>query len=104
MSETMPERVGRRDVAAIAGSRRARLARTSRRIALGLLALVVALVASGLAYQTIAEARDRRAYPPPGRLVDVGGYRLHLHLLGADKAGPTVILDAGSGSMSAQWG
>lgn len=69
-----------------------------------LLALVVALVSSGLVYQAIATAYDRQAFPPPGLLVDVGGYRLHVQVLGADTGGPTVLLDHAWGSTSAQWG
>jgi pimeloyl-ACP methyl ester carboxylesterase len=38
---------------------------------------------------------------PPGRLVDVGGYRLHLYCRGRD--GPTVIFDAGLGGFSMDW-
>src|ERR1051326_2511043 len=36
-----------------------------------------------------------RGYAPPGRLVDVGGRRLHLYATG--KGGPTVVLEAGAG-------
>ena len=39
------------------------------------LALIVAL---GAAYQWLATRRDLAATPPPGQLVDIGGYRLHL--------------------------
>lgn len=52
--------------------------------------------ATGLAsatYQAISEARDRRRYPPPGRLVDVGGWRLHLVSMG-DGAPAVVIIPA----------
>lgn len=45
---------------------------------------------------------DRRAYPPPGKLVDVGGYRLHLNCTGRN--GPTVVLIAGAGDFSFDWG
>jgi hypothetical protein len=48
------------------------------RILLALLAILVGLAAIGASYQAITTARDQRAYPPPGQLVDVGGYRLHL--------------------------
>jgi pimeloyl-ACP methyl ester carboxylesterase len=59
------------------------------------LALPLVLVLLGLIYQGVAEAADARAYPPPGRLVDVGGYRLHIYCTGESKAGvPTVILEA----------
>ncbi|MFO1436470.1 MAG: alpha/beta hydrolase [Gammaproteobacteria bacterium] len=39
--------------------------------------------------------------PPPGRLVDVGGYRLHLHCTGS--GAPTVILESGLGGFSLEW-
>jgi pimeloyl-ACP methyl ester carboxylesterase len=41
-----------------------------------------------------------RPLPPPGRLIDVGGHRLHLHCEGA---GPPVILDAALGASSLSW-
>jgi pimeloyl-ACP methyl ester carboxylesterase len=52
----------------------------------------VALPLVGAVYQGVATLADRRAYPPPGRLVDIGGYRLHLYCTGSGS--PTVILDA----------
>lgn len=39
--------------------------------------------------------------PPPGRLVDVGGYRLHIACVGT--GAPTIVIDAGAGSWSLQW-
>jgi pimeloyl-ACP methyl ester carboxylesterase len=43
-------------------------------------------------------------FPPPGKLVDVGGWRLHLNCTGEARAGqPTVILEAGSGDFSVEW-
>jgi pimeloyl-ACP methyl ester carboxylesterase len=56
------------------------------------LAALLALILAGAAYQAIATAADRRKYPPPGELVDVGGYRLHLYCVG--QGAPTVVLDA----------
>lgn len=47
-------------------------------------------------------AGDTKRYPPPGQLVDVGGYRLHLHCVG--EGSPTVVLDAGLGAFSLDWG
>jgi pimeloyl-ACP methyl ester carboxylesterase len=49
----------------------------------------------GAVYQNVAAARDRKLYPPPGQLVNVGGYRLHLYCIG--EGTPTVVLEAGSG-------
>lgn len=43
----------------------------------------------------------QRAPEPPGRLVDVGGYRLHLNCTGA--GGPAVVLIAGAGDFSFDW-
>src|SRR4028119_710198 len=75
-----------------------------RRIGKALLRLVVALLAlavAGAIYQAIATERAGRALPPPGEMVDVGGYRLHINCVG--QGSPTVVLDAGSGGFSAQW-
>jgi pimeloyl-ACP methyl ester carboxylesterase len=41
-------------------------------------------------------------YSPPGKLVDAGGFRLHLNCTG--KSGPTVVLIAGAGDFSFDWG
>jgi pimeloyl-ACP methyl ester carboxylesterase len=42
--------------------------------------------------------------PPPGRLVDLGGWRLHLHCMGeAGDSLPTVILEAGAAGFSVDW-
>jgi len=41
---------------------------------------------------------------PPGRLIDVGGWRLHLHCMGdSRRRGPTVILESGLGDFSVEW-
>jgi pimeloyl-ACP methyl ester carboxylesterase len=42
--------------------------------------------------------------PAPGRLIDIGGWRLHLHCTGEIRPnGPTVILEAGLGDFSEEW-
>jgi pimeloyl-ACP methyl ester carboxylesterase len=63
-----------------------------RRILIGLLTVIVALPVIGAVYQGVGTWVDRRRYPAPGRLVDVGGYRLHVYCTGS--GAPTVILDA----------
>ena len=63
-----------------------------RRMTLVLLIAALSVALTGAAYQAAGSARDRRQYPPPGRMVDVGGYRLHLWCTGV--GAPTVILDA----------
>lgn len=69
-----------------------------------ILIAVLGLAAVGFVYQSIATQRDKRRFPPPGQLVDIGGRRLHLNVMGADKSDVTVILDAGMVSFSSNWG
>ena len=38
---------------------------------------------------------------PPGKMVDVGGYQLHIHCLG--NGAPTIILESGIGGFSLEW-
>ena len=65
--------------------------------------LAVPLLACiGFLYQVIGTKLDEARYPPPGELVDIGGYRIHLYNTGT--GGPTVILDAGLGGISSSWG
>ena len=71
------------------------------RIALGLLALLLGLAAVGAAYEAVASTQDATRYPPPGRMVDVGGYQVHVLCMG--EGSPTVLLDAWSGGWSAEW-
>ena len=75
--------------------------RLLRRLLLGLLVLLAALCGAGALVQALAEAAERRAYPPPGRLIDVGGHRLHINCLG--QGSPTVVLDHVGAANSAQW-
>jgi pimeloyl-ACP methyl ester carboxylesterase len=64
--------------------------------------LIIVLVIAGAIYEPLAESHDRKAYPPPGRLVDIGGYRLHIHCTG--KGSPTVVIESGWGDTSGTWG
>ena len=66
-------------------------------------AAVATACAIAVVGQSLAARRDARRFPPPGRLVDVGGYRIHLQVQGDDRAGPTVVLEAGLGSFSPNW-
>ncbi|HEX2991646.1 MAG TPA: alpha/beta hydrolase [Anaerolineales bacterium] len=68
----------------------------------GSLAAILGLVLVGYIYESMAEAADATAYPPPGQMVDVGGYRLHLNCTGSGS--PTVVIDAGHGASSDSWG
>jgi len=64
--------------------------------------VVLALASIGGGYETLGEAADAKAYPMPGRLIDVGGHRLHLSCTGAGT--PTVVLEPGAGGMSSTLG
>lgn len=73
-----------------------------RRILIALCALVIVAVGTGTIYQSLATRRDLAAAPPPGRLVDVGGYRLHIWCVGSGT--PAVVLETGLGGTAADWG
>jgi pimeloyl-ACP methyl ester carboxylesterase len=68
-----------------------------------LLVLVVGSAAAGAIYQALAARADERAHPPPGRLVDVGGRRLHALVEGQPTGKPTVILESGIATFSSNW-
>ncbi|MDQ0733164.1 alpha/beta fold hydrolase [Arthrobacter sp. B1I2] len=63
---------------------------------------ILALASIGGGYQTLGAAADARAFPAPGQLIDVGGYRLHLNCTGSGS--PTVVLQPGAGEMSSNHG
>jgi pimeloyl-ACP methyl ester carboxylesterase len=66
------------------------------------LATLLGLMLVGYILEPGAEAADAKAYPPPGQLVDVGGYRLHINCTGSGS--PTVVIEAGLGDWSTSWG
>lgn len=66
------------------------------------LAGILGLLLVGYIYESIAESRDAKEYPPPGQLMDIGGYRLHINCIGTGN--PTVVIDAGLGDWSTTWG
>jgi len=68
----------------------------------GIAAGLVVLSLVGAIYESLAEAAEVRAYPPPGQMVDVGGYRLHINCTG--NGSPTVVIESGWGDSSASWG
>ena len=76
------------------------LRRVGRWLLIGL-AVLICLVGTGMLYQAIGTAVDRRTFAPPARLIDVDGYRMHLHCTGA--GGPTVVLESGAGAPSSVW-
>lgn len=68
----------------------------------GIILLVTILI--GWLWRRGAKAKAELAakYPAPGKLVDVGGYRLHINCQGQGK--PTVVMESGRGNFSLNWG
>lgn len=73
----------------------------TRRALLAAGAIAVFPVLAGATYQGVATALERRQFPHPGQLIDVGGHQLHLHCTG--DGSPTVVLEAPAIGMSAAW-
>jgi pimeloyl-ACP methyl ester carboxylesterase len=66
-----------------------------------LVAGLLALAVIGAIYQAIATQIDQRTYLTPGEMVDVNGQLIHINCIG--EGSPTVILESGLGTMSADW-
>jgi pimeloyl-ACP methyl ester carboxylesterase len=65
------------------------------------LALLVLLLLAGATYQGVTTSLERRRYPHPGRLIDVGGHQLQIHCTG--RGVPIVVLEAPAVGLSASW-
>ena len=59
------------------------------------------LAAGGLLFQAIGLKHDKCRFPAPGRLIDVGGHKLHLYEVGAGS--PAVVLESGISASSLNW-
>ena len=81
--------------------KRSRVLRILIRAAVSSAALIAAVAALGATYEAIAGSSDPLTYRARGRLVDVGGYRMHLDCIG--EGAPTVVMDAGLGGSSLDW-
>ena len=66
-------------------------------------ATTLLLAGSGALYQYIGTKLDEQKYPPIGRMIDVGCYKLHMIDEGQNHNGPTVIVETGSGETSLGW-
>lgn len=67
-------------------------------------ASILALAGSGLTYEYVAEKMDERNFPPIGKMVDIGGYKLHMIEAGTAVEGqPTIVIDSGSGCNTLDW-
>lgn len=67
------------------------------------IAAIAFLLLAAFVYQQRGKARDARRFPPPGRLIDIGGLRLHANLTSSSAATPPVIFEAGIAATSLSW-
>lgn len=75
--------------------------RRTRRITVAVATVLLFLVLAGVTFQSVSNAVERRRFPHPGRLVDIGGHQLHLYCVG--KGTPVVILESPAGGVSTSW-
>lgn len=67
----------------------------------GLSGLVVLLAIVGAIYQSVESSNDVRTHSPPGSLIDVSGYKMHLYCVG--DGSPAVILESGLNDSWLSW-
>ncbi len=71
------------------------------KIVIGLLIAAMLVIGGTWIAGQMARKKLAERFPPPGRLVDIGGYRLHLYCVGE---GPrTILFEAGLNDFSVQW-
>jgi pimeloyl-ACP methyl ester carboxylesterase len=66
-----------------------------------LLGLFGALLVAGVLYQRLGSRKERNRFVPPGRLIDVGGHRLHVTC--ASEGSPVVWFESGIAASSLSW-
>jgi len=64
-------------------------------------AALLALICIGGLYQYVSTKLDEYNYPAIGKMVDVGGYKLHM--IDEGTGGPVIVIDAGLGQNSFYW-
>jgi pimeloyl-ACP methyl ester carboxylesterase len=82
-------------------SGRNRLTRIVKRLFVGVVAVFLIVVLAGNAYRIYGRYMLDRDFRPPGKMVDVGGIRMHIHCAG--EGSPTILLEAGSMGFSTSW-
>jgi pimeloyl-ACP methyl ester carboxylesterase len=78
-----------------------RIVRWLCRLAVGGVVALILLATAAAVWQAVATRNFERRHPAPGRLVDVGGHRLHFLVRG--EGSPTVVIDAGLSGASSDW-
>jgi len=70
-----------------------------KRLGLALLVVLAAALLAGVLYEQSARRQVARNFPPPGKMIDVGGRRMHLDCRGTGS--PIVILETIAAPMGA---
>ena len=52
---------------------------------------------------TYCRAAEPDAPPPPGKIYEIGGHKMHLYETANATSGPSVVLEAGAGGFSIDW-
>jgi pimeloyl-ACP methyl ester carboxylesterase len=63
------------------------------RVGAGIAAFIALAVGGGAFYEQLSQYRAARDFPPPGKMVDVGGHRIQLNCEGVGS--PTVVFESG---------
>jgi pimeloyl-ACP methyl ester carboxylesterase len=61
---------------------------------------IALLLLCGFSFQQISTRLAFRAHRAPGRMIDIGGYKVHINCAGE---GPSVVLESGFGGWSVDW-
>lgn len=75
--------------------------RPAARAAVGVATAVAVAGVACAVYQRVADRADRRRFPPPGRLVDIGGRRIHFLPMG--NGSPAVVIVPALGGSVLEW-
>lgn len=73
----------------------------AKRFFQGCVSILLIICIAGFVYEHVSRRFAPRLCPPQGRLVDIGGYRLHLYCIGDGL--PTVVFDSGAFDSLRQW-
>ncbi|HIG43838.1 MAG: alpha/beta hydrolase [bacterium] len=72
-----------------------------KKVALGLVGIMLLLTLSGYIYQSIRNQQDLSKYPAPGEFYEIEGVKLHVDCRGTGS--PVVVLEAGLTTGSLSW-
>jgi pimeloyl-ACP methyl ester carboxylesterase len=73
-----------------------KLASIFKKLSIAFVGLAGVALLAGATFEQIGRINARRDYPPPGRMIDIGGRRIQLDCRG--KGSPTVVFESGLGT------